>query len=165
VYVRVGRYSTFVEQGERTASLVEDTPPDEVLLEVALRLLEQAQQGEEPLEACPETGKPDERAAEKIRRKTSHHEGGGKVSQGEGPREIAVAIVKFDSVATGNSTSPSLNLGFPGHLSFVSPPAGLYRISTAPGHRFAKESCHAFRFVLEEKGHYFRGAAGVSARA
>jgi DNA topoisomerase I len=58
VYVRVGRYSPFVEQGERTASLPEETPPDEVTLEVALKLLDQAAQGEEPLGTCPETGKP-----------------------------------------------------------------------------------------------------------
>jgi DNA topoisomerase-1 len=58
VYVRVGRYSPFIEQGERTASLPEDTPPDEVTLEVALGLLDQAQQGEEPLGMCPDTGKP-----------------------------------------------------------------------------------------------------------
>lgn len=58
VYVRVGRYSPFVEQGERTASLVEDTPPDEVTLDVALKLLEQAAQGDEPLGTCPDTNKP-----------------------------------------------------------------------------------------------------------
>ena len=58
VYVRVGRYSPFVEQGDRTASLPEDTPPDEVTLDVALGLLEQAQQGEEPLGLDPQTGKP-----------------------------------------------------------------------------------------------------------
>jgi DNA topoisomerase-1 len=58
VFVRVGRYSPFVEQGDRTASLAEETPPDEVTLESALALLEQAQQGEEPLGMCPETGKP-----------------------------------------------------------------------------------------------------------
>ena len=58
VYVRVGRYSPFVEQGDRTASLVEDTPPDEVTLEVALKLLDQAQQGEEPLGMDPVSGKP-----------------------------------------------------------------------------------------------------------
>jgi DNA topoisomerase-1 len=58
VYVRVGRYSPFVEQGERTASLADETPPDEVTLESALALLDQAQQGEEPLGTCPETGKP-----------------------------------------------------------------------------------------------------------
>ncbi len=39
VYVRVGRYSPFVEQGDRTASLPEDLPPDEVTLEKALELL------------------------------------------------------------------------------------------------------------------------------
>jgi DNA topoisomerase I len=58
VYVRVGRYSPFVEQGERTASLVDETPPDEVTLEAALKLLEQASQADEPLGTCPETNKP-----------------------------------------------------------------------------------------------------------
>jgi DNA topoisomerase-1 len=58
VYVRVGRYSPFVEQGDRTASLPEETPPDEVTLAMALKLLEQAAQGEEPLGTCPDTGKP-----------------------------------------------------------------------------------------------------------
>jgi DNA topoisomerase-1 len=58
VYVRVGRYSPFVEQGERTASLVEETPPDEVTLAAALKLLEQAGKAEEPLGTCPETNKP-----------------------------------------------------------------------------------------------------------
>jgi DNA topoisomerase-1 len=58
VYVRVGRYSPFVEQGDRTASLPEETPPDEVTLDAALKLLDQAQQGEEPLGMDPETGKP-----------------------------------------------------------------------------------------------------------
>ncbi len=58
VYVRVGRYSPFVEQGERKASLPEEMPPDEVTLASALALLEQAQQGEEPLGICPDTHKP-----------------------------------------------------------------------------------------------------------
>jgi DNA topoisomerase-1 len=58
VYVRVGRYSPFVEQGERTASLTEETPPDEVTLDFALQLLEQSKQSEEPLGTCPQTGKP-----------------------------------------------------------------------------------------------------------
>jgi DNA topoisomerase-1 len=58
IYVRVGRYSPFIEQGDRTASLPEDTPPDEVTVESALKLLEQAQQGEEPLGFDPDTGKP-----------------------------------------------------------------------------------------------------------
>lgn len=58
IYVRVGRYSPYIEQGDRTASLVEDTPPDEVTVEMALELLEQAQQADEPLGVCPETSKP-----------------------------------------------------------------------------------------------------------
>ena len=58
VYVRVGRYSPFVEQGDHTASLPEDLPPDEVTLEKALELLAQAEKGDEPLGMCPETGKP-----------------------------------------------------------------------------------------------------------
>jgi len=58
IYVRVGRYSPFVEQGDRTASLPEETPPDEVTVETALKLLEQAQQGEEPLGVDPQTHKP-----------------------------------------------------------------------------------------------------------
>ena len=58
VYVRVGRYSPFVEQGDRTASLADETPPDEVTLEAALKLLEQAKQGEEPLGVDPDSNKP-----------------------------------------------------------------------------------------------------------
>ena len=57
VFVRVGRYSPFVEQGDRTASLPDETPPDEVTLEMALKLLAQAQLAEEPLGTCPDTGK------------------------------------------------------------------------------------------------------------
>jgi DNA topoisomerase-1 len=58
VYVRVGRYSPFVEQGERTASLKDETPPDEVTLDAALKLLDQAQLGDEPLGVDPESKKP-----------------------------------------------------------------------------------------------------------
>lgn len=58
VFVRVGRYSPFVEQGDRKASVPEETPPDELTLAVALQLLEQAAQGEEPLGICPDTHKP-----------------------------------------------------------------------------------------------------------
>ena len=58
VFVRVGRYSPFVEQGDRTASLKEDVAPDEVTLEMALELLDQAERGDEPLGLCPETQKP-----------------------------------------------------------------------------------------------------------
>jgi DNA topoisomerase-1 len=58
VYVRVGRYSPFLEQGDRTASLADETPPDEVTLEAALKLLDQAALADEPLGTCPVTNKP-----------------------------------------------------------------------------------------------------------
>ncbi len=58
VYVRVGRFSPFVEQGERKASLPEDMPPDEVTLAIALELLEKSEKGEEPIGICPDTNKP-----------------------------------------------------------------------------------------------------------
>jgi len=58
IVVRVGRYGPFLEQGERRASLREDLAPDEVTLEKAQELLAQASQADEPLGACPETGKP-----------------------------------------------------------------------------------------------------------
>jgi len=58
VFVRVGRYSPYVEQGDRTASLKEETAPDEVTLKAALKLLDQAQLAEEPLGICPDTKKP-----------------------------------------------------------------------------------------------------------
>lgn len=58
IFVRVGRYSPFVEKGEKTASLPDEFPPDEVKIEYALDLLAQAAKAEEPLGTCPETGKP-----------------------------------------------------------------------------------------------------------
>lgn len=58
VYVRVGRYGPFVEQGERKASLQDTMAPDELTMPVALDLLSRAQQAEEPLGMCPETGRP-----------------------------------------------------------------------------------------------------------
>ncbi|MDZ4658777.1 MAG: type I DNA topoisomerase [Bythopirellula sp.] len=58
VFVRVGRYSPFVEQGDRTASLKDDVAPDEVTLQMALQLLDQAEKGDEPLGICPDTHKP-----------------------------------------------------------------------------------------------------------
>lgn len=58
VFVRVGRYGPFLEQGERRASLREDMAPDEVTLGKALEMLDQAAVADEPLGRCPETGKP-----------------------------------------------------------------------------------------------------------
>jgi DNA topoisomerase-1 len=57
VYVRVGRFGPFIEQGDRQASLPEDLPPDELTLERALKMLTQVAQAEEPLGTCPQTGK------------------------------------------------------------------------------------------------------------
>ncbi|MGN6546922.1 MAG: type I DNA topoisomerase, partial [Aureliella sp.] len=58
IFVRVGRYGPFIEQGDRKASLPDQMAPDEVTLEKALELLEGAAKGEEPLGHDPETGKP-----------------------------------------------------------------------------------------------------------
>jgi DNA topoisomerase-1 len=58
IYVRVGRYGPFVEHGERRATLPPDVAPDEITVPVALQMLEQAQQAEEPVGVCPETNKP-----------------------------------------------------------------------------------------------------------
>ncbi len=58
IYVRVGRYGPFLEQGDRRASIPERLPPDELTAEKALELLEKASAMEEPLGYCPQTGKP-----------------------------------------------------------------------------------------------------------
>jgi DNA topoisomerase-1 len=58
IYVRVGRYGPFLEQGDRRASLPENMPPDELTVEAALTMLEKAARGDEPLGVCPDTHKP-----------------------------------------------------------------------------------------------------------
>ncbi len=58
VYVRVGQYGPFAEQGDRRASLPDKMAPDEVTLQVARELLDKAAKGDEPLGVCPQTGKP-----------------------------------------------------------------------------------------------------------
>jgi DNA topoisomerase I len=58
VFVRVGRYGPFIEQGERKASIPEEVPPDEINLEKAMLLLADSAKGEEPLGHCPDSGKP-----------------------------------------------------------------------------------------------------------
>ncbi len=58
VYVRVGKYGPFVQQGDRKATLPENMAPDEMTLEAALDMLDKAGQAEEPLGYCPDTGKP-----------------------------------------------------------------------------------------------------------
>ncbi|MEX0978807.1 MAG: topoisomerase C-terminal repeat-containing protein, partial [Pirellulales bacterium] len=58
IYVRVGRYGPFVEQGDRRGSLREDLAPDEITVEAALEILSHAAASEEPLGHCPDTLKP-----------------------------------------------------------------------------------------------------------
>jgi DNA topoisomerase-1 len=58
VFVRVGKYGPFLEQGERKASIPDDLPPDELTLAKAVEMLEQASRGLEPLGICPDTQRP-----------------------------------------------------------------------------------------------------------
>jgi DNA topoisomerase-1 len=58
VFVRVGRYGPFLEQGEKRASIPDRTPPDEITLATALEMLDKAAAADEPLGVCPETHKP-----------------------------------------------------------------------------------------------------------
>ena len=58
LYVRVGRYGPFIEQGDRRASLHERIPPDELTLAVALEMLDKAAQSDHPLGIDPQTGLP-----------------------------------------------------------------------------------------------------------
>ena len=58
IFVRVGRYGPFIEQGDRRGSLREDLAPDEITVEAALEILSNAAAAEEPLGQCPDTGKP-----------------------------------------------------------------------------------------------------------
>ncbi|MCA9188286.1 MAG: type I DNA topoisomerase [Planctomycetales bacterium] len=58
IFLRVGRYGPFLEQGERRASLRDDLAPDELTLTAALEMLDKAAMGDQPLGYCPDTGKP-----------------------------------------------------------------------------------------------------------
>jgi DNA topoisomerase-1 len=58
VYVRVGKFGPYIEQGDRKASIPEGLPPDELDLAKAMELLESGQVEEEPLGIHPESGKP-----------------------------------------------------------------------------------------------------------
>merc|ERR1712096_193376 len=58
VYVRVGKYGPFLEQGEHRASIPDGLPPDELTLAMAEELLTAAAKVEEPLGVCPDTHKP-----------------------------------------------------------------------------------------------------------
>ena len=58
VFVRVGKFGPFLEQGDRRASIPHNTPPDELTLTRALGMLDQGQREDAPLGLCPQTGKP-----------------------------------------------------------------------------------------------------------
>lgn len=58
IYVRVGRYGPFLEQGERRASIPDGLAPEELTLEKCRELFAQASQAVEPLGVCPDTNKP-----------------------------------------------------------------------------------------------------------
>ena len=58
IYVRVGKYGPFLEQGERRAAVPEGLAPDELTLEKAVELLQRGQAVDEPLGICPETHRP-----------------------------------------------------------------------------------------------------------
>ncbi|MDO5580202.1 MAG: type I DNA topoisomerase [Planctomycetia bacterium] len=58
IYVRVGRYGPFLQQGERQVSIPDDLPPDELNISKALDLFASSEKTESPLGVCPETGKP-----------------------------------------------------------------------------------------------------------
>ena len=58
VFVRVGKYGPYIEQGERTASIADGLPPDEMDLAKALELLASSEVVEEPIGTHPETGQP-----------------------------------------------------------------------------------------------------------
>jgi DNA topoisomerase-1 len=58
IFVRVGRFGPYLQQGERRASIPDGVPPDELTVEKGLEMLSQAAQAEEPLGTCPDTHKP-----------------------------------------------------------------------------------------------------------
>jgi DNA topoisomerase-1 len=58
IFVRIGRYGPFLEQGERRSPIPDGQAPDELTITAALEMLAQAGLAQEPLGHCPETGKP-----------------------------------------------------------------------------------------------------------
>lgn len=57
VFVRVGKYGPFLEQGERRAPIPDGLAPDEMNLAKAMEMFESAAREDEPLGVHPETGK------------------------------------------------------------------------------------------------------------
>ncbi|MDR1141394.1 MAG: type I DNA topoisomerase, partial [Planctomycetaceae bacterium] len=58
IVVRVGKFGPYLQHGDITANLPEELPPDELTIDRAKEILENAQRGEEPLGFDPETQKP-----------------------------------------------------------------------------------------------------------
>ena len=58
VYVRVGKWGPYIEQGERKGSIPDGLAPDELDLQKAMEILEASSVEEEPIGVHPETGKP-----------------------------------------------------------------------------------------------------------
>jgi DNA topoisomerase-1 len=59
ISIRVGKFGPYLEQGERKATLLEEyRAPDEMTLERAIKLLDEAQTSDEPLGIDEESGKP-----------------------------------------------------------------------------------------------------------
>jgi DNA topoisomerase I len=58
VFVRVGKFGPFIEQGTRKASILQEMPPDEMTMSRALEMLTASSKADEPLGIDPETHKP-----------------------------------------------------------------------------------------------------------
>jgi DNA topoisomerase-1 len=58
IILRVGRYGPFLQRGETTATVPDQTCPDEINVESATRLLEASEKGKEPMGQHPESGEP-----------------------------------------------------------------------------------------------------------
>jgi len=56
VAVRVGRYGPFIQVGEETASIPEETPPDEITIDYALGLIKDAKNTDRVLGRDPQSG-------------------------------------------------------------------------------------------------------------
>jgi DNA topoisomerase-1 len=58
IYVRLGRYGPYLEQGKRRAEIPPTLAPDEMTVEKALELFRKAEEQDRPIGHCPETGQP-----------------------------------------------------------------------------------------------------------
>jgi DNA topoisomerase-1 len=58
VIIRVGRYGPFLQRGDDTAPVPDQTCPDEITVVMATELLDRAARADEPIGAQPETGLP-----------------------------------------------------------------------------------------------------------